>query len=104
MPSKSRSQQRLFQAAEHGADFPMARKLRASMTTQQLHEFSVGSLAGKPEHVKKPLHPVLAERARMVKEAHHHLGRAIPGFHKLPAKQRMMATQEHVRTRKAKGY
>lgn len=38
-------------AAEHGADFPMAKKLRASMTHSQLHDFASGSEAGKPEHV-----------------------------------------------------
>lgn len=51
MPSKSRAQQRLMQAAEHGADFPLARTLRASMTHAQLHDFSVGSEKGKPQHV-----------------------------------------------------
>lgn len=53
MPSVSRSQQKLFQAAEHGADFPMAKKLRKSMTHDQLHDFSVGSETGKPQHVLK---------------------------------------------------
>ncbi len=51
MPSKSRSQQRLFQAAEHGANFPMARKIRQSMTHQQMHDFASGSEKGKPQHV-----------------------------------------------------
>lgn len=57
MPSVSRSQQRLMQAAEHGADFAMAQKLRDSMSHQQLHDFASGSEKGKPEHVKhgKPL-------------------------------------------------
>jgi hypothetical protein len=40
-----------MQAAEHGANFPMAQKLRKSMTHQQLHDFSVGSEKGKPQHV-----------------------------------------------------
>lgn len=52
MPAKSRAQQRLFQAAEHGADFGMAKKLRKSMSHQQLREFAVGSEAGKPDHVR----------------------------------------------------
>jgi hypothetical protein len=39
-------------AAEHGATFPMAKKLRGSMTHAQLHDFAVGSLAKKPAHVK----------------------------------------------------
>lgn len=38
-------------AAEHGADFPMANKLRQSMSHGQLHDFAVGSMSGKPEHV-----------------------------------------------------
>lgn len=51
MPSKSKAQQRLMAAAEHGADFPMARKLRQSMSHDQLHDFAVGSMSHKPEHV-----------------------------------------------------
>ena len=53
MPSKSRAQQKLFQAAEHGADFPMAQKLRASMSLAQMHDFASGPMKGKPVHVKK---------------------------------------------------
>lgn len=53
MPAKSRAQQRLMQAAEHGATFPAAKKLRRTMTHQQLHDFAVGSEKGKPQHVKK---------------------------------------------------
>ena len=52
MPSVSKAQQRLMGAAEHGAQFPMAQKLRKSMTLSQLHDFAVGSEKGKPEHVK----------------------------------------------------
>lgn len=43
-------------AAEQGADFPLARKLRASMTHQQLHDFASGSMKGKPEHVRSKNH------------------------------------------------
>lgn len=43
-------------AAEHGAQFPMAQKLRKSMTMGQLHDFAVGSEKGKPEHVKRKIH------------------------------------------------
>ena len=53
MPSVSKAQQRLMGAAEHGATFPLARKLRGTMTLQQLHDFASGSEAGKPTHVKK---------------------------------------------------
>ncbi len=51
MPSVSKAQQHLMQAAEHGADFPMAEKVRTSMTHSQLHDFAVGSEQGKPQHV-----------------------------------------------------
>ena len=54
MPSKSRAQQRLMQAAEHGATFPAAEKIRESMTHQQMHDFASGSEKGKPEHVPHP--------------------------------------------------
>ena len=53
MPSKSKAQQRLMAAAEHGATFPMAKKIRQSMTHDQMHDFAVGSMKGKPAHVKK---------------------------------------------------
>jgi hypothetical protein len=52
MPAPSQASQRLFQAAEHGADFPMARKVRSSMSASDLHDFASGSMAGKPEHVR----------------------------------------------------
>ena len=51
MPAVSKAQQRLMGAAEHGAKFPMAKKLRASMSMQQLHDFASGSEKGKPQHV-----------------------------------------------------
>lgn len=54
MPAVSRAQQRLMQAAEHGANFPKARSVRASMTHQQMHDFAVGSMKGKPAHVGHP--------------------------------------------------
>lgn len=53
MPAKSKSQQRLMAAAAHGATFPMAKKVRESMTRQQLHAFDTGSMKGKPAHVPK---------------------------------------------------
>lgn len=52
MPSVSKSQQRLFQAADHGAQFPKAAHLRKSLTHQQLHDFSSGSEQGKPERMR----------------------------------------------------
>lgn len=52
MPSKSRSQQRLMAAAEHGATFKKARDLRQSMSLGDLHDFASGSMKSKPEHVK----------------------------------------------------
>ncbi len=54
MPAKSKAQQHLMAAAEHGATFGMAKKLRASMSHEQLHDFASGSTKGKPAHVAKP--------------------------------------------------
>ena len=54
MPAKSKAQQRLMGAAEHGATFPMAQKVRASMTKGSLSDFASGSMAGKPAHVNHP--------------------------------------------------
>ncbi len=56
MPSKSKSQQHLMAAAEHGASFPMARKVAASMSHRQLHDFAAGPMKGKPAHVGRHPH------------------------------------------------
>jgi hypothetical protein len=53
MPAVSVAQQHLMAAAEHGATFAKAKKLRKSMTHKQLHDFASGSEKGKPMHVKK---------------------------------------------------
>ena len=52
MPAKSKAQQRLIAAAEHGANFPKAKQIRQSMTLSQMHDFASGSMKRKPEHVK----------------------------------------------------
>lgn len=52
MPAKSKAQQRLMAAAEHGATFPMAKQVRGSMTLNQLSDFASGPMKGKPAHVK----------------------------------------------------
>ena len=59
MPAKSRAQQHLMAAAEHGADFPMAQKVRSSMSMSQLHDFAATSTKNKPTHVngKGGTHP-----------------------------------------------
>lgn len=54
MPAKSKAQQRLIAAAEHGATFPKAQQVRASMTKAQMHDYASGSMAGKPAHVGHP--------------------------------------------------
>jgi len=64
MPAKSVAQQHLMQAAEHGAQFPAAQKIRASMSHEQMHDFAVGSEKGKPAHVK---HSKADEKAHRVK-------------------------------------
>jgi GTP-dependent phosphoenolpyruvate carboxykinase len=51
MPAKSKAQQRLMAAAEHGASFPAAKKIRRTMTREQMHDFARGSMQGKPAHV-----------------------------------------------------
>ncbi len=51
MPSRSKAQADLMRAAEHGASFPMAQKVRSSMTKSQMHEFAVTPTKGLPGHV-----------------------------------------------------
>lgn len=73
MPSRSKSQQRLMQAAEHGATFPMAAKVRSSMSLSQMQDFARGSMKGKPEHVKKG-------GGKGHGGGHHHPGRNLGGY------------------------
>ena len=54
MPSLSQAQGNLARAAEHGADFPMARKMRQSMSISALHDFAKTKSKNLPKHVKKP--------------------------------------------------
>jgi hypothetical protein len=53
MPSVSKAQAHLFRAAEHGATFPMAEKLRGSMTLKQMHDFAATKTKKLPAHVKQ---------------------------------------------------
>ena len=53
MPAKSVAQQHLMAAAEHGAQFPKAKKLRASMTLKQLADYARTPTKGLPRHVAK---------------------------------------------------
>lgn len=53
MPAKSKAQQHLMQAAAHNASFPMAQKLRQSMSLGQLREFAQTPTKGLPKHTKK---------------------------------------------------
>jgi hypothetical protein len=76
MPAKSRSQQRLMQAAEHGAQFPMAQKIRSSMSMAQMHDFAVGSEKGKPGHVARMAAPRPGPIARpSLRQPHANLGK-----------------------------
>lgn len=52
MPAKSKAQANLMRAAEHGARFPMAKKIRASMSRAALHDFAATKRAKLPAHVK----------------------------------------------------
>jgi hypothetical protein len=53
VPSLSQAQQHLFAAAEHGATFPKAKKLRRTMTLAQLREFASTSTKGLPKRVRR---------------------------------------------------
>jgi len=50
MPARSKAQQHLMAAAEHGADFPMAKKVRASMSRESMHDFAATPTKKLPEH------------------------------------------------------
>ena len=62
MPAVSRSQQRAMAMAEHATPEelekagPAVKEMAGSMSTDQLHDFASGSMAGKPEHVHHRKH------------------------------------------------
>ncbi len=53
MPGVSQSQVNLFRAAEHGATFPKAKKLRASMTLKQIAEYARTPSKHLPRHAAR---------------------------------------------------
>ena len=70
MPAKSKAQQHLMAAAEHGAQFPMAKQLRGSMSLGQMGEFASTPTKGLPSHVK-PASPS-KERSMTSSSGHPH--------------------------------
>jgi len=52
-PAKSRSQRNLMAAAAHGATFPKAKHVRASMSASSLHDFAKTPTKKLPVHVKR---------------------------------------------------
>ncbi len=102
MPAKSRAEQQLMAIAEHHPSEVSAKNRGVlKMSHRQLHDFAVGSEAGKPVHVPKPrtLHPALAARAAAVKIAHAHLSATVPGFRSKPPAEQFSHTQRHIRTK-----
>lgn len=100
MPSVSRRQQRLFQAVAHKASFPLARKIRATMTAPQIKDFTVRSPAAPAAPAPtRPLHPALHARAMAVQAVHAHLSKTVPGFRSKPPAEQFAHTQRYVRTR-----
>ena len=75
MPAVSTAQQHAFQAAKAGANFPLARKLRASMSSEKLDEFASGSEAGKPEHVRSSTSTAAHSLRHLKKRIKDHGGR-----------------------------
>jgi hypothetical protein len=109
MPAQSKAFQRLAGAALAGASFPMAHKLRDSMTATQLRAFASGPMAGKPDHTtttaaapRRP-HPAVAARARQVKASHAHLSRTVRGFRSLSGREQLQRTQAHVTASMGRG-
>lgn len=55
-------------AAEHGANFPMAKKVRKSLSKDQMRDFAKTKEKGLPEHTKKKHKmdpkPMMAEKKK----------------------------------------
>jgi hypothetical protein len=69
MPSVSGSQQRLFGAVRGGAQFPLARHLRATMSARSIHDFAATQRRGLPAHVAPPHKKRLADRMTALRGA-----------------------------------
>lgn len=52
MPSTSQAQQRLFGAVQGGAKFPLAKKIRAQMTSKQIRDFASTTRKNLPNRIK----------------------------------------------------
>jgi len=74
MPAKSKAQANLMAAAEHGASFPKAKALRASMTTEQLHDFAATPRSFLPAHTRRPTVPTPRASRSGVGHPHRNLG------------------------------
>jgi len=59
VPAKSQAQANLMRAAERGASFPMAKKVRASMSLRQMQDFAAtpSQPASRGNNLGKFLHP-----------------------------------------------
>lgn len=72
MPSRSKSQQHAMAAAANGAQFPLAQKLRSTMSLGQLSDFASTPTKGLPSHVK----PASAAKERSATGSSSHPHRA----------------------------
>lgn len=61
-----------------------------------------GSEQHKPQHVAKPMHPKMIQRAAMVKDAHQHLAATVPEYHQVGSRQKFMMAQHHINVRLGK--
>ena len=67
MPAVSKKQRRLMGAAEHGADFPMAKKVRKSMKPSALRDFAKTKEKGLPEKKGKKKHDGIRHKAESMR-------------------------------------
>lgn len=79
---------------------------RAQATAIMLSE-KRAAMHGKNEYAaaaqsSRPMHPKMIQRAQMVHEAHQHMTATIPEYKTASPRQRMLMTQEHIRTRLGK--
>lgn len=48
------------------------------------------------------MHPVMIQRAQLIKEAHAHLAASVPEYKNAPPRQKMMMAQHHANIRLGK--
>jgi hypothetical protein len=87
--------------SEYGANSKIPYKVMNSIGAMRGNKETAKGAAMEAKHERK-MHPEMTQRAAMVAASHAHLAASVPNFNRMPARPRMQAVQNHVRSRMGK--